>query len=756
MPFLMESLMSSFGIARRLLSQSQRSAASTDTLGGPQAHADFGCRLVALSGRVGLDGLVHGAEMLSPLLSGLQAEEQLTAEMAIAPGGVTVGLRGSAFAPSLEAAAERAAHLGRLLQALVRSQFPGFVLRPIEAGDGLPSEFGAQCALRPAGRALSLARRSKPELGPVAVESREADLVLPAMRFSAEGLSAAVELLKAELQRAVMRLNMRLVHFDAALLRRLAAARDAVGDRRPLTELEALRHLSEAIPADAVMPSFLNERAGVELELAVHTEAPLGAAAQRMLCHAAFRMEPESDTPAEGNLGSVYPRGFVLGQAVAGLAAVALLSFQRAPATYEPPARVASTPALTLGTTPDGRPVVITEADRAMHQFIIGATGTGKSTLLLNQIASDMRAGEGMLVLDPHGDLWEAARRLVPPERARDLVLAHLGDPQHAFTMNVLAGLGGDPAVERSATVNGLIRLMKNTLWPDVQEAFGPMFELYFRNALLLLMEAQGDAATILDFERLFIDADFRNELLDRCTTQSVRDFWRKTAAHVSGDHSLENLVPYIVCKLAPFTTNKLLAPMLGSPASSLDIKAAIAEGRIVLINLAKGIIGAGSARLVGGLIAMRLTAAAQTQMVLPYERRRPFVAYLDEFQTYADEHISEAIEETRKYRLRLVLACQSLSQVDGRNRRADVGASILANVANLVSFRLGVGDAHTLAPWFQPMVRPEDLIYLPNHIAVGRLLVAVQAVRPVEFRTAPPPSACGPAEPRAERRNAR
>ena len=615
-------------------------------------------------------------------------------------------------------------------------------LCPIAAGDTLPPELDAQCVLRPAGRTLAVARRLKPEPGPVAVESRESDLILPGMRFSAEGLSAAVELLKAEVDRAVLRLSMRFVQFDAALLRRLAAARDAVGDRRPQSEIEALRHLSEAIPADAAMSSSLNERIGVELLLAVHTEAPLGAAAQRMLCHAAFRMEPETDAPTEGNLGSVYPRGFVLTQTVAGPAAVALLSFQRAPATYEPPSEVAGAPGLMIGTTADGRPVIITKADRAMHQFIIGATGTGKSTLLLNQIAADMRAGEGLLVLDPHGDLWEASRRLVPPARQKDLILAHLGDPARRMTMNVLAGLGGDPAVERSATINGLIRLMKNTLWPGVPEAFGPMFELYFRNAMLLLMEAQGDAATILDFERVFIDEDFREELLDRCGTQSVTDFWRKTAMHVSGDHSLPNLVPYIVCKLSPFTANKLLAPMLGSPTSSLDLKSAITEGRIVLVNLAKGIIGEGSARLIGGLITMRLVAAAQTQMALPFEQRRSFVTYLDEFQTYADEHISEAIEETRKYRLRLVLACQSLSQIDGRNRRADVGASILANVANLVAFRLGVGDAHKLIPWFQPMVKPEDLVYLPNHIAVGRLLVDGQAIRPVEFRTAAPPSA--------------
>ena len=732
--------MSSSGISRGLITQSLRPPA-TGTPNAPQAHAGFGCRLVALSGRVGLDGLVHGAEMLSPLLSGLHPEEGFAAEIAIAPDTVTVGLLGSACAASPEAASERAAHLGRLLQALAQGQFPGFVLRPIRAGDALPPALAAGCVMRPAGRALAAVRRSKPELGPTAVDGREAELVLPAMRFSAEGLTAAVELLKAEVQHAVVRLDMRLVRFDAALLRRLAAARDAVGDRTAHSEVEALRHLSEALPADAVMSSFLNDRAGVELALAVHTEAPLDSAAQRMLCHAAFRMEPETDVRGDVNLGSVFPRGFVLGQTVGGLAAAALLSFQRAPATYEPPPEKGGAPGLAIGTTADGRRVVITEADRELHQFIVGATGTGKSTLLLNQIAADMASGLGLLVLDPHGDLWEAARRLVPPERAQDLVLAHLGDPRWTFTMNVLAGLGGDPVAERSATINGLLRLMKNTLWPDVQEAFGPMFELYFRNALLLLMEAQGDAATILDFERLFIDGDFRDELLDRCTTPSVRDFWCKTAVHVTGDHSLPNLVPYIVCKLAPFTANKLLAPMLGSPTSTLDLKAAIAQGKIVLVNLAKGVIGAGSARLVGGLITMRLTAAAQTQMVLPYEARRPFVACLDEFQVYADEHISEAIEETRKYRLRLVLACQSLSQIDGRNRRADVCASILANVANLVSFRLGVGDAHTLAPWFQPMVKPEDLMYLPNHIAVGRLLVAGQAVRPVEFRTAAPPS---------------
>ncbi len=161
-----------------------------------------------------------------------------------------------------------------------------------------------------------------------------------------------------------------------------------------------------------------------------------------------------------------------------------------------------------------------------------------------------------------------------------------------------------------------------------------------------------------------------------------------------------------------------------------------------MLVNLAKGIVGEGSARLVGALFTMRLVAAAQTQMTLAETHRKTFVAYLDEFQTYATEHIAEAIEETRKYKLRLVLACQSLGQIDGRSHRPDVGASILANVANLISFRLGVEDAQTLARWFAPIFRPDDLMYLPNHTAVARLLVDGKAVRPLELRTLPPPTA--------------
>ena len=360
--------------------------------------------------------------------------------------------------------------------------------------------------------------------------------------------------------------------------------------------------------------------------------------------------------------------------------------------------------------------------------------------MLLNQLAADMEAGKGLILVDPHGDLWEQAMHLVPPTRRKDLISGHLGDPKRSFTMNVLAGLGGDPAIERSATINSFLRLFTRTLWAGVPEAFGPIFELYFRNAMLTLMEANGDKATFLDFERVFQDEDFRDDLLTRVETPGVRDFWNKTASRITyADWSLDNMNPYITSKFAPFTTNALLRPVLGSPESSLDLVGAIANSKIVLLNLAKGTVGEGSARMVGSLVTMRLVAAAQTQMRLPLAERKAFVAYLDEFQTYATEHIAEAIEETRKYKLSLVLACQSLGQIDGKAHRSDVGRSIIANVANLIAFRLGVDDAQILARWFEPDFSADDLMYLPNYKAVARLLVDGQALRPVEF-VAPPP----------------
>ncbi len=706
----------------------------------PRFRADYGCRLVALSGTVGSDGILHRADLLSPLLSGQRTDEALALRIGYdaASSRLEVGLAGTALGASEAEADDRQKIQSTILESLVRAQFPGFVFRAFGTPNGATHLPDVTTILRPMGRRIAPRRAQSREPGPQLVDANADSVLLPAMGLSAERLAAAVELLKARGESASMSIALRMVRFDASGLRQIREAREAAIGNEPRSSVEAVRQIAETFSDDALMTALLDEASGVEVTLAITSATPLDEASRRMLCHAAFGVEPvEAETVAALDLSSIYPRAFALSRAVAGLAGAGLIALKRLPALYEPPA----SGGLVLGSTSDGRSVAITEADRAMHTFVIGATGTGKSTLVLNQIVADMEAGRGLALLDPHGDLFEAARGLVPAHRQSDVVLAHLGDPDHGFTMNVLAGLGGDPAIERNATVNGLIRLFKNSLWPGVPEAFGPMFELYFRHALLLLMEAGGETATILDFERIFQDAGFRRELIERCDNQSLADFWLKTVENCTHDEiSLENIAPYIICKLAPFTTNALLRPVLGATTSSLDLQTAIGQGKIVLVNLAKGILGEGSARLVGALITMRLVAAAQSQMRVPYAERRTFTAYLDEFQTYATEHIAEAIEETRKYKLRLVLACQSLGQVDGRHNRADVGHSIIANVANLIAFRLGVEDAHTLSRWFAPGFGVEDMLYLPNHTAVARLLANGQALRPIEFGSLPPP----------------
>ncbi len=422
---------------------------------------------------------------------------------------------------------------------------------------------------------------------------------------------------------------------------------------------------------------------------------------------------------------------------------------------------------------------------------MIGSTGTGKSTMFANMIKQDIEDGKGVILFDPHGDLWHQVRQSVPKHREKDLVLAHLGDKQFPFTMNILAGQGGDPAIERNTITNSLIDLFKRVLYQNVPEAFGPMFEIYFRNALLLLMTAQGNQATIMDFERIFdetrvsFDTDedegeqgdtrdpeddnapvnpfanlpllddfgapelgkgrrgrkitFRRHLLEQCADERIKAFW-KMAENVSyNEISINNIAPYIVSKLTQITGSPLLAPVLGARESSLDFHRIMNEGKICLINLAKGEVGAKDAAFAGGLMSIRLAMAAQARARLPEKERRPVNVYMDEFQTYATDMLADMMAEVRKYGLRMVLANQTLSQIDGRGFRADASGGVLGNAANLIAFRLGAIDAAALADWFAPGFSAQDLMQMPNHQAAARVLVGGVPLPPFLFETIPP-----------------
>ena len=396
--------------------------------------------------------------------------------------------------------------------------------------------------------------------------------------------------------------------------------------------------------------------------------------------------------------------------------------------TLEAVRRVAATryrrpprgPGLLLGSDAAGRKQMIAADDLRQHCYVIGATGTGKSSLLRSMIRQDMVAGVPVVVCDPHGDLHSEVLADMSPEQRHRAIIADVADFEHPFTLNILDVRGPHPSIQRNFIANQLIALFK-TVYGANKEAFGPMFESYFRAALLLLMEGNGSAASLADMERVFGDTAFRRTLLEQCQDPQIRSFWHNIALKAGGDASLNTIAPYITSKLAQLSGNALIRPILCTARTSLDLSAALSEGRSVFVNLAKGLVGGPDASILGGIITVRLIAAAMARTRESRERRLVRV-YLDEFPSYgAHGLLADAMAEIRKFGLSLVLANQSVAQIDGRG--PDLAHAILANCGTLLGFRLGPQDASDIAHWLGPEVAPDQLLRLPNYQFVARTL---------------------------------
>ena len=393
----------------------------------------------------------------------------------------------------------------------------------------------------------------------------------------------------------------------------------------------------------------------------------------------------------------------------------------------------------------DGSPVTLGAAARAQHVYMVGGTGTGKSTLLGNMIRQDMEAGEAILVIDPHGSLVEDVLGLVPKKRKRDVVYLHPTDPKGAFNLNLLEPIGPDLAVERNRCANDLIALMK-IVYPEPPEAFGPMFQNYFRNAVFLVMAGREDKATLGDVRRVFAEESFRHELARACPLPDVKSFWLDIAEenrHSGENASIANVAPYIDAKLTQLSGNPVVERIIGKPKSTIDFRSVVAEKRICLVNLAQGLIGGPDARFLGGLLLGRLSGYLKLHaMTHGSEADRaplPLRVYLDEVQSYADEALAESMAQMRKFGVSYVLANQNFAQIAGHGWRPNVGQEILGNSGSIVAFRISTFDAGLLAPWFYPTIKCEDLIQLPNYRAAVRMLPGAEPCDPYVFKTDPP-----------------
>ncbi|HJQ31045.1 MAG TPA: type IV secretion system DNA-binding domain-containing protein [Pyrinomonadaceae bacterium] len=370
-------------------------------------------------------------------------------------------------------------------------------------------------------------------------------------------------------------------------------------------------------------------------------------------------------------------------------------------------------------------PFGIKRKDRRAHMYILGKTGTGKSTLLETLIRQDLLHGHGFALLDPHGDLVNKVLAEAPESRRNDLIYFDATDSAHPLGFNPLESVAEQ---YRPLAASGLLSVFQH-LWAD---SWGPRLEHILRNTILALLEQP--TATLADIPRLLDDVTYRKQVVNRLTNEQARNFWLKEYAGYPARFRAEAIAP-LQNKVGAFLANPLIHRIVAQKQSAFRLRRVMDAGKVLLVNLSKGKIGADTATLLGALIVSRMGLAALSRADSPEEKRRDFYLYLDEFHNFTTLALVGMLSELRKYRLNLILAHQYLAQLDER-----LLAAILGNVGTVISFRIGPTDAETIAQEFFPEFSTADLLNLPNYNVYLKLMIDGRVSSPFSAETLPPP----------------
>jgi type IV secretory pathway TraG/TraD family ATPase VirD4 len=347
--------------------------------------------------------------------------------------------------------------------------------------------------------------------------------------------------------------------------------------------------------------------------------------------------------------------------------------------------------------------------DRFSHVYIIGKTGTGKSTLMQTMALQDLARGNGFALVDPHGDLAERIAARIPASRQSEVIYFNAADPNQPYGYNPLRHVREDRI---ALAASGFMEVFKK-MWPD---AWGVRMEHILRNVLMALLE-QPDA-TMHDILRMFSDKSFRLKVARSLRNEPVRTFLEKEYEKFSFGYRADGTAP-IQNKVGAFLADPMLNRVLTSPQKDLHIRQIMDEGKVLLVNLAKGRIGDDSSSLLGGLLVTTIGLAAYSRANLPAAERRDFFVYIDEFQSFTTLAVANMFAELRKYRVAFTVAHQYLYQLE-----PDVRHAVLGNAGTLISFRVGAEDASFLAREFQPHFEPIDLMQLENRHIYLKLMI--------------------------------
>lgn len=379
------------------------------------------------------------------------------------------------------------------------------------------------------------------------------------------------------------------------------------------------------------------------------------------------------------------------------------------------------------------QPVLMTEEDRFRHCFVLGQTGAGKSRFMEYMILQDIRAGKGVAVIDPHGDLVEPLLGKIPAHRENDVIYFNLLDRERPLGFNVLEWR----TREELDLLIDEIYLTLDRIY-DMKQVGGPMFENHFRGMLRLLIggkQETGYVPTLLEFPLCYQNTRFRRWLKKRVSDQHVLDFVTELE-NTGGDASLQNISQYITSKLTRFVQDSTLRLIVGQEKTSFDFDEVMNRGKIFLVNLGKGRFGPNTSALLANQLVTRFKHAAMRRGSIEPEKRVPFFVYADECHNLPPENFAELLSEARKFKMSLILATQYANQIRDDSNQADLLSAVMGNVGTTVVFRVGYEDAQKLSQLLYPNFGSHDMIGLPNHEGYVRMQFNGDGLPPFSFQT--------------------
>lgn len=362
--------------------------------------------------------------------------------------------------------------------------------------------------------------------------------------------------------------------------------------------------------------------------------------------------------------------------------------------------------------------------DKRRHVYVIGKTGMGKTELLKNMIVQDIRNGNGVGFIDPHGDAAEEILDFIPEERIKDVVYFNPADLDNPIAFNIMEDV--DPAY-RHLIAGGLMAVFKK-IWPDV---WSSRMEYILNNTILALLEMPD--STLLGINRMLSDVEWRAQIVEKLQDPVIKAFWTKEFARYTQRYEVEATAA-IQNKIGQFTSAPIVRNIIGQEHSTIDMRKIMDSKKILIVNLSKGRVGEESSRLLGALLITKLQLAAMSRVDIPEKDRNDFILYIDEFQNFSTDSFAAILSEARKYRLSLVLAHQYITQMEEKVRDA-----VFGNVGTMLSFRVGADDAEFLEREFTPEFAVQDLVNLPKQNIFVKLAIDGVTSRPFSAETLSP-----------------